>query len=211
MFQRDTGHKVAIVVDSAPRLAQRIGKGEAFDVVVMPQQGLERMIGEKKIFDDSISPLAQSGFGVAVSLSAIRPDITNPEAFRRTLLAARSVTYVDPVTTGAGDLYLEQLFQNMGILFEMRAKTVPAYGGYAGQLVASGRAEIAIQLASDLLVVPGVQFVGLLPPSLQRYTVYSGAVSAGTKDVDLAVLLLEALVNADEGILRRRGMEVPTY
>lgn len=211
MFQRDTGHKVTIVVDSAPRLAQRIAKGEAFDIVIMPQQGLERLVGEKKIFDDSITPLAQSGYGVAVSLSAIRPDISNPEAFRRTLLAARSVAYVDPVTAGAGDLYLEQLFQNMGILFEMRAKAVPAYGGYAAQLVASGRAEIAIQQASDLLVVPGVQFVGLLPANIQRYTVYSGAVSAGTRNVDTTVLLLEALVNADEGILRRRGMEIPTY
>lgn len=209
-FQRESGHKVTIVADSAQRIAQRIARGEAFDVVVLPQQGLDRMVGERKVFDDSITPLARTGLGVAVSLSALRPDISNAESFRRTLLAARSVAYVDPVAGGAGDLYLEQLFQNMGILFEIRAKTVPAIGGYAAQLVASGRAELAIQQASELLAVPGVQFVGLLPATLQRYTVYAGAVSAGAKDVDAAALLLEALARTDEaGVLRRRGMEAP--
>ncbi len=207
-FQRETGHKVAIVVDSQARLAHRIGRGEAFDIVVMSQEGLERMVGERRIFDDSITPLARTGFGVSVSLSAMRPDISNAESFRRVLLAARSVTYADPVTGGAGDFYLEQLFQNMGILFDIRAKTVPAMGGYAAQLVASGQAEIAIQQASELLAVPGAQFVGLLPANIQRYTTYSGAVSAGAKDVDAAGLLLEMLAQADEAaVLRRRGME----
>lgn len=209
MYQRDTGHKVTIAVDSANRLVHRIDKaGEAFDVVVLPQRAIERLIGTRKIYDDSLTDLAQSGFGVAVGLSAPRPDVSNPENLRRVLLAARAVSYVDPYAGGAADLYLEQLFQNMGILFEMRAKTVPAIGGYAAQVVASGQADIAIQQASELMVVPGVQFVGLLPASIQRYTVYTGAVSLGTRDVDAAALLLEALARADEaGVLRRRGME----
>jgi molybdate transport system substrate-binding protein len=210
MFERATGHKVRVENATAGELARRIAGGEKFDVVVLTHQALERMVGQKRILDDSITPLAKVGVGVAVSLSASRPDISNVEAFRRTLLAARAIAYVDPASGGTSGIYLSQLFQTLGIASEVRAKSVMVVGGLAAQRVASGQADIALQQASELLLVPSVQFIGPLPASIQNYTVYSGAIGAQAQDLDAAGLLLEALAKADEvAVLRRKGMEVP--
>src|SRR6185369_2368160 len=95
-FERQTGHKVNVVNDTAGALRQRVAGGEKFDVLVLTQEGLDGMVGTKKIDDGTITPLAKVGIGVAVPLSAPQPDIGNVEGFRRTLLAARAVAYMDP-------------------------------------------------------------------------------------------------------------------
>jgi molybdate transport system substrate-binding protein len=210
IFERATGHKVRIETNTDSTLARRIAAGETFDVAVLPHQALERMVGANRIIDDSLTPLARAGIGVAVGLGALPPDLSSVESFRRALLAARSIAYADPISGGMGGITMNHLFQVLGVGAEVRAKSVMVVGGLAAQSVARGQAEVALEQASDILAVPGVRFAGLLPASLQSYTVYSGAIGAGTRNEDAAALLLEALARADESaVLRRRGMEVP--
>src|SRR5438477_10213540 len=99
-FERQSGHKVTVVNDTAGALRQRVAGGEKFDVLVLTQEGLDGLVGTNKIVDASITPLAKVGIGVAVPLSAPQPDIGNVEGFRRTLLAARAVAYIDPASGG---------------------------------------------------------------------------------------------------------------
>ena len=210
LFEKMSGHKVTIENDTAGGLNQRISQGEAFDVVVLTQQALERMMGASLIVDESITPLAKVGIGAAVSLSAPRPDISNVEAFRRTLLQARSVAYIDPASGGTSGIYLRGLFVTMGIGPQIERKAIMVMGGYAAQRVASGQADIALQQASEIVAVPGVQYVGLIPSQVQSYTVYSGAVGAKARDQDAAAALLEALASTDATlIMKRKGLEIP--
>ena len=210
LFEKMSGHKVTIENDTAGGLNQRISQGEAFDVVVLTQQALERMMGASLIVDESITPLAKVGIGAAVSLSAPRPDISNVEAFRRTLLQARSVAYIDPASGGTSGIYLRGLFVTLGIGPQMERKAVLVMGGYAAQRVASGQADIALQQASEIVAVPGVQYVGPIPSQVQSYTVYSGAVGAKARDQDAAAALLEALASTDATlIMKRKGLEIP--
>ena len=210
LFEKMSGHKVTIENDTAGGLNQRISRGESFDVVVLTQQALERMMGASLIVDESITPLAKVGSGAAVSLSAPRPDISNVEAFRRTLLQARSVAYIDPASGGTSGIYLRGLFVTMGIGPQIERKAVMVMGGYAAQRVASGQADIALQQASEIVAVPGVQYVGLIPSQVQSYTVYSGAVGAKARDQDAAAALLEALASTDATlIMKRKGLEIP--
>jgi molybdate transport system substrate-binding protein len=209
-FERQTGHKVNIVNDTAGALRQRVAGGEKFDVLVLTQEGLDGLVGTKKIDDISITPLAKVGIGVGVPLSAPQPDIANVESFRRTLLAARAVAYIDPTSGGSSGIYLARLFQQMGIAPEIARKAVLVRGGAAAERVARGDADIALQQASEIKMVPAVKFAGMLPEQIQNYTIYSGAITADTTALQAATELMSAFSDPSaEPILRRRGLEMP--
>ncbi len=209
-FERQSGHRVTVVNDTAGALSQRVARGEKFDVLVLTQEGLDALAGSGRIVDLSITPLAKVGIGVGVSLSAPTPDITSVEGFRRTLLAARSVAYIDPASGGSSGIYLTRLFQSMGIAAEIAGKAVLVRGGTAGDRVARGEADIALQQASEIKIVPGIRFAGLLPEQIQNYTIYSGAVAADSAAPQAAVDLLAAFSDSSaDPILKRRGLEVP--
>jgi molybdate transport system substrate-binding protein len=209
-FERQTGHKVTLINDTAGALRQRVAGGEKFDVLVLTQEGLDALVGSKKIDDMSITPLAKVGIGVAVALSAPQPDIQSVEGLRRTLLAARAVAYIDPASGGTSGIYLAKLFQTMGIASEIAKKAVLVRGGVAAERVARGDADIALQQASEIKFVPSVKFAGMIPEQVQNYTTYSGAISADTGAVQAATALLAAFSDPSaDAILKRRGLEMP--
>lgn len=210
-FERDSGHKVIVENDTAGAIVRRIADGKGnFDVLVLTIDALEKMIGEGQIIDDSVTPLVRVGIGAAVRLGAPRPDLSNAEAFRKTLLAAKAVAYMDPNAGATSGIYLEQLFQRLGILPQIRAKAVKVTGGHSAQRVASGQADIALQQYSEILQVPGVQHVGLIAPAVQNYTIYAGAVSAKARDRDAALGLLSIFSDpGNEPLLKKRGVEMP--
>lgn len=209
-FEKQTGHKVTVENDTAGFIVRRLAQGEQFDVVVLTLEALEKMVGEGKIVDDSLTPLIQVGIGAAVRLSAPRPDLSNLETFRRTLLSAKAVAYVDPSSGGTSGIALEQIFNRMGILPQIRAKAVKVVGGLAAERVARGDADIALQQYSEILRVPGVQHAGLIPPPVQVYTIYAGAVGAKARDRDAALALIAAFSDpAIEPLIKKRGGELP--
>jgi len=209
-FERETGHKVTLINDTAGALSRRVAGGEKFDVLVLTQDGLEALVGTKKIDDTSITPLAKVGIGVAVPLSAPQPDIFSVEDFRRTLLAAHAVAYMDPGAGASSGIYLAKLFQTMGIAPEIARKAVLVRGGLSAERVARGEADIALQKASELKLVPSVKFAGMLPEQIQNYTIYSGALSADTAVLEAATGLLAAFSDPSAyAILKRRGLEMP--
>jgi molybdate transport system substrate-binding protein len=209
-FERQTGHKVTVVNDTAGALRQRVAGGEKFDVLVLTQEGLDGLVGTKKIDDSSITPLAKVGIGVGVPLSAPQPNIASVEGLRRTLLDARAVAYIDPASGGTSGIYLAKLFQTMGIGPEIAKKAVLVRGGAAAERVARGDADIALQQASEIKMVPAVKFAGLLPDQIQNYTTYAGAISAETTVLQAATELMAAFSDPSaDAILKRRGLEMP--
>jgi molybdate transport system substrate-binding protein len=209
-FEKQTGNKVAIVSDTAGALIRRLRAGETFDVIVLTSDGLDALADVGTVTGDSITPLARVGIGVAVSLNAPQPDIYSVEAFRQTLLKARRIAYMDPATGSTSGNALVQIFQALGISSEVSRKAVLVRSGPAGEAVARGDADIALQQASELRLVPTVRFAGLLPDAIQVYTTYSGAISAVTHEQEASTALLAAL--SDPGltpVLKRRGLEAP--
>jgi molybdate transport system substrate-binding protein len=172
-FETDTGHKVSLDNATAGMLAQRIEAGEAFDVAVITPKVIDGLIGKGKIAPGSRVDVAKVGIGVAVKAGAPLPDIATVEAFRRTLLAARSVAYIDPKAGGSSGIYFDGLLDRLGIAGEVRPKARLKQGGYVADLVASGEAEVAVHQISEIVPVKGVVLVGPLPGDLQKVTVYS--------------------------------------
>jgi molybdate transport system substrate-binding protein len=209
-FEKQTGHKVTVENDTAGGLTRRIMSGEAFDIVILPLANLDQLSAEGKVIDDSMTPFGKVGVGVAVALSAPQPNIGSTEGLRRTLLDARTVAYIDPAMGGTSGIYVARLFQQLGIASQMQAKSVLVRDGLAGQAVARGQAEIALQQASELRLVPSVKFAGLLPEAIQNWTVYTGALSPAARSKDAALALMSALSDPGmEPMLKRRGLELP--
>ena len=175
----------------------------------MPPAAMAPLLGSKLV-ESSAKPLARVGIGVAVKQGAPVPDISTVDAFKKSLLAARAITYTDPASGGTAGTYLANLFEKMGIAAELKPKTVLVKGGLAAEKLMTGEADIAMQPASELLAVPGAMLVGPIPLEVQTYIVYSGAVSAGARDQAAADALLAALHGPDKAaLLKKKGMELP--
>jgi molybdate transport system substrate-binding protein len=200
-FEKRTGHKVTIVIATANNFDGRMDAGEYFDVVVMTARLLDPYIGGR-VVESSATPVARAGLGVAIKQGAPLPDISGIGAFRKTMLAARAVAYIDPASGASSGNYLEWLFDKLGIGAQIKAKSVlvPA-GGVVGEKLTSGEADIGVQQRSELMNVPGTVLVGPVPLELQNYTLYMGGISAVTRHRTAADELLSLLADRKNNTL----------
>jgi molybdate transport system substrate-binding protein len=178
----------------------QLRSGVAVDVVIMSKEGLHTLIDEGRILPGSAVDLAQSPLGVAVRTGAAKPDINTVEGFKQALLQAKSINAVS--TTG---LYLtERLLPKLGIATEVSRKIK---GSTVGDIV-SGEVEIAIRPVSEIVNVPGVDFVGPIPEEIQFVSVFTAAIVAGSNQTDAAKRLIGFLATEDaRPAIRRSGME----
>lgn len=208
-FERATGHKLAITFDSVGGVVKRIQGGEPADVVVNARQGIERLATDGKAAAENVTVVAHSFVGAAVRKGAPKPDISSPDALKRTLLAAKSVTYSNPAFGGVSGVQVVKVFERLGVADEIKSKTVflPKPGPVGG-LVASGEAELALQHISELLPVPGIDVIGPLPSDLQEPIVMSAAVLGSTKDAEAARALVHFLRTPEAAaVIRAKGMK----
>jgi len=208
-FEKRHVRPVSIQEGTVGQLVQRINGGEAFDVALLTPAGLERIRG--RFASGSSVELARVGIGVAMQQNTPRPDIRSVEAFKKVLRQARSVAYVDPAAGGTSGIYFSHVLERLGIAEEVRSKQVLVPGGAVAQRVASGQAEIGIQMISELVGVKGVQVIGPLPEPIQTYTVYAGVIGASASDPTSARGLLDLLASpAANDRLKAAGLERPT-
>jgi molybdate transport system substrate-binding protein len=138
------------------------------------------------------------------------PDIGSVDAFKRALLAAKSVAYIDPASGGSSGIYLSGLFDKLGIAADIKPKAKLKQGGYVAELIANGEAELGLHQISEILPVKGVKLVGPLPAEIQNYTTYAAGVGTEAKQPEAAHAMLKLLTGAAaDGVLKARGMERP--
>lgn len=208
-FEKKTGHKVTIDNGTAGALQKRVADGEYFDVLVIPPIPMASLL-RTRVDESSAKELARAGVGMAIKQGAPVPDISEVDGFKKALLAARAIAYIDPAAGGSSGIYLAQLFQQMGIADQLKPKSVLVQGGLVADRIVDGKADIALQQSSELMGVPGVQFVGPIPLMVQNYTIYSGGVSLASRNRAAADALLLALANPENGkILKSKGLDSP--
>jgi molybdate transport system substrate-binding protein len=208
-FEKKTGHKVTIDNGTAGALQKRVADGEYFDVLVIPPIPMASLL-RTRVDESSAKELARAGVGMAIKQGAPVPDISEVDGFKKALLAARAIAYIDPAAGGSSGIYLAQLFQQMGIADQLKPKSVLVQGGLVADRIVDGKADIALQQSSELMGVPGVQFVGPIPLMVQNYTIYSGGVSLASRNRAAADALLLALANPENSkILKSKGLDSP--
>ncbi|HEX9478590.1 MAG TPA: substrate-binding domain-containing protein [Methylomirabilota bacterium] len=177
-FRQETGNTVTLSFGTAGVTRGKVASGEPMDVVIMTDAAVDDVIREGAVVAGSRTDLARTGMGVGVREGAPRPDISTPEAFKATLLAAKSLVYVDPAQGATSGIHFKGVLERLGIADAVRAKTQLVAGGYPAEKVASGEAEIVVHQISEIVPVKGVVMIGPLPAELQKVTVYSAGLAA---------------------------------
>src|SRR6204780_3193961 len=173
LFERASGSKVDIRFALTSVLRKEIEDGAAFDIALLPRPELDALAQGGKIAAGSQTDITRSAVGLAVRAGAPKPDIGTVDAFKRALLATRTVGYSD----GPSGAYVVDLLQRVGIAQEMKAK-IRLTSGPVAELVAKGEAEIGLQQIVAILPVKGADLVGPLPADLQNVIVYAAGLSA---------------------------------
>jgi molybdate transport system substrate-binding protein len=173
VFRAETGRAVALSFGTVGVTRQKLAGGEPVDVVIMTDVAIDEAVKQGAVVAGSRVDIARTGMGVGVREGSPLPDIGTPEAFKQTLLAAKSLVYVDPAQGATSGIYFAGLLERMGIADAVRGKTQLVAGGYPAEKVAAGEAEIVVHQISEIVPVKGVRLVGPLPPALQKVTVYS--------------------------------------
>ncbi len=198
-FERETGHKLVTargptVGDSPEAIPNRLSRGELADVVIGDGRGAEDLGKRGFIRPETWVDFAKSKVGMVVREGMPKPDISTPEALKRTLLAAKSVAYSDSTS---GTYLSTTLFPKLGIAEEVAGKSRKVRGPPSGEpvaaVVARGEAEIGFQQMSELMHVSGVTVVGPIPEELQPGSSFGGAVTTNSKQPDAAAALLKFL------------------
>jgi molybdate transport system substrate-binding protein len=205
-FERATGHTVTATFGSGGGTKQRVIAGEAFDVPVV-QPPLKEVIDSGHVVVATGTPLATVAVGVAVRKGAVRPDISTPDAVKKMLLAANTISYPDGARGAAAGVSFDATLGQLGIFDEMRPKIVRAQGGSgAVALLARGEVDIGLTFLSEIHD-PGVEIVGALPRAISTPTGLVGFVSTRAKAPEAAKALLGYLASPEvAGVYESLGM-----
>ncbi len=211
-FEQSSGHKVLSDLDGAiGTMTDRIMNGEAADVGIVSGAQIDTLVRDGRVLAGSRVDLAKVGIGVFVRKDAPKPDIGSVEAFKRTMIAAKSIGYNDPAAGAPVSLYLIELFKRLGIAEEMKAKTtVFKQRSERFGAVARGDVEIGFNQISEIVAVTSVDLVGPLPATIQRYTLFASGIVASSKEQDAGRAFVSYISSREaQTIWRAKGFEAP--
>jgi molybdate transport system substrate-binding protein len=201
-FERATGHRLNVISGFSPVFVKQINAGEPFDIVVSPPSTIDGLIKDRHVVADTRTNLVRSGFGVAVRAGAPKPEIGSVEAFKRALLNARSIGYLQ--TAG-----VPQLVDRLGIADAIKPKTTIPSSDTVTELVAKGEIELGVVVITQILTTPGVELAGPLPPEIQYYITFTAGVSANSKAPEAARELIKFLTGPSAiPVIAAQGMEL---
>jgi molybdate transport system substrate-binding protein len=209
-FERASGNTVHATFAPPGALLKRFEAGEPADVFLTGREAIDKLTAEGKIVPGRVD-FATTGIGICVKKGAPKPDVSTPEAFKRAMLAAKTVGYASPAGGSIVGPHIQKIFAQLGIAEAMAPKSKLSAGGPNGRvsvLVASGEAEIGLQQVSELLSNPDVEVIGMLPGDLQQITVYSAGIATNAKDVEAVKALIDAMrAPSTAPIWKARGLD----
>jgi molybdate transport system substrate-binding protein len=206
-FEQATGNRLTVVTDVAAVMKRRIEQGEPFDLAVLVDFQADELIRKGMLVPGSRADVMKAGIGVAVKRGARKPDISTVAAFKQTLLAAKSITYLKE---GASTRHLVKVLGELGIADALEGKTVKPATESVSEMVAAGEVEIGIIVIPNILSVPGAELVGPLPDEIQSYVTFTAAVSQASANQSAAREVIR-LMQSPAGVqsIKAKGMEIP--
>jgi molybdate transport system substrate-binding protein len=207
-FEKSSGHKITVAYGTAGAVADRVQKGEAADIVISSVPMIDRIQAQGKVVAGNRVIIAKVGVGAFVRKGAAKPDISSVDAFKHSMLAARSITYPDPGGGGASGIYMASLLERLGIAAEMKPKTKLSTLERLYASVGSGEVEIGFNQVSEILAQPTIEFAGPLPSAIQNYTQFAPGIITDSSQAEAARALVTFLTSpAAEAILKAKGFE----
>ena len=210
-YSHQTGQKFDFTIGTTGQLRNIIASGQHADLIIVSAPLMGELEKTGKLTPGSRAELGRVGIGVAIREGATAPDVSSPDALKKTLIAARSVAYTNPAEGGTSGIYFTSVAERFGIGDDIKKKAVMTRGGREAAIeVAEGRAELAIVFMSEAAAVKGVRLAGPLPPTLQDYSAYAAAIPASSTDPTAARAFIAALTSsAMAERWRSNGFEPP--
>jgi molybdate transport system substrate-binding protein len=208
-FEKSSGHKVTAAYGNAGAIMDRFQKGEAADLMINAAPMIEQLRAQGKVVAGDRIIVAKVGVSAFVRKGAAKPDMSSADAFKRSILAAKSIIYPNPAGGGASGVYMASLLERLGIAGEMKSKTkLSPSAKVLFESVASGAVEIGFNQVSEVLAQPIVEFAGPLPSAIQNYTEFAPGLVIGTSVADAARTLVTFLTSpAAKPVLKAKGFE----
>src|SRR5580704_10446726 len=205
-IERSTSRKLSLQFNSSKNLRDKIQAGEPFDAAILTSDVLDDLIKQGKIAAGTRADISRTGLGMGVRAGAPKPDIATPDALKRTLLNAKSISF-NP--TGASAAHTYDIFARLGITDAVKPKLMlDAQAGRPQMNVAGGKAELVISLIPEIKFFPGVDLVGPIPPDFQSYVNFAGGVAMNAQDPQAAKALIQFITGPGVvPILKAKGME----
>jgi molybdate transport system substrate-binding protein len=204
-FEKATGHKVNVEFFVNPTVKKMVEEGAPFDVTVLNPPVLDELIKSGKVVASSRAVIGRIGLGAAIKEGAPRPDISTVEGFKRALLASKAVAYPGD---GASGIYFASLVERLGIAAAMKDKMMPMPGEYNVEVVADGKADMVVVVASRMYGVKGVDMLGLIPRELQTWIGFATGVASASKQPEAALALTRFMTApAAASVLTKMGIE----
>lgn len=205
-YRRRSGVEVAIESVGGVDAARRVQAGEAFDLVVLASDAIDKLIAAGSVVAGSRVDLVLSGVAIAVRAGAARPDIATEDALRRSVLAAKSIGY----STGPSGVQLLQLFERWGLSADLQGRLVQAPPGVpVGALVARGEVELGFQQLSELMHLDGITVLGMMPAPVQIDTTFSGGLCTVSTQPAAVRALLDFMRSPQTAETKRRHGMAP--
>jgi molybdate transport system substrate-binding protein len=192
-FNKVTGQPVTLTIVAPSEIGARLANA-TYDMVICSVPAMEALDKAGSLLPGSRSPLARVGIGVMVREGAALPDVSTPEAFKKTLLGARSIVHGDPTTPNQSGVVTMKILVNAGVLDAVKGKARAAGLAEGFAMVAKGEVELALFNLVEL--PPGVRLAGPVPAPLQDYTSYETAVLAKGAAPDEAQAFVKLMTSA---------------
>lgn len=197
-YAKKSGNTLDFTVDTTGALQNKLRSGAPADLILVSAPGMDALQKENRIIAGTRVDLARALIGVSVKAGAASPDLASEDSFKKAVLAARTISYVNPTAGGTSGTYMDGLFKKMGIADQIKAKIVWGYqGSQVAEAVAKGDAEIGITFISEMAPNKGVKVVGPLPDSIQSATNYAAAIPVGAVNADAARAYLQMMAGPE--------------
>src|ERR1700688_4460005 len=204
-FEQSTGHTLKVSSDLGPNIVKRIDAGEKFDLIIVGRTQIDELIKAGRLVAATRTGIVRSGIGVEVRAGTAKPDISSVDAFKKALLNAKSIAYLKE---GASGVYIAGMLERLGITDAIKAKVTRPDTDIVSELVAKGEIELGMVVSTQILTTKGVALVGPLPPELQFYVTFVGAISSDSPAPDAAKSLVEFLKGPTAlPVIKRQGRQ----
>ena len=204
-FEKATKHKITAVFDLASTLKGKIEGGEAFDVAILTPPLLDDLIAKGRVSPASKSNVARVGLGLMIKAGARKPDVSSTDAFKRTLLDAKSITYA---SAGASGVAFLAIIEKLGIAAQVKAKAKPAASGEeVNANITSGASDLGVLPVSEILPVKGAELGGLFPAEVQTYVIMAAGISAKVQGNAAKEFVAFLMSPANNAVVKTKGME----
>ncbi len=205
-FERSSGHKLAATLDLPPTLIKKIDAGEPFDVIILSYD-VAGLIKQGKVVADTRTVFGRVGVGVAVQKGAPKPDFSTVEAFKKSLLNAKSFA-----TSGEGSSgrYVASLIEKLGIAEQVKPKIRSGAAGASAVMLSRGEVDFVVSGLPPLIGTPNIEWLGYLPEEINSWLVFSGGVAVNAKEPEAGRALLKFLTAPGAmAVFKANGLEPP--